>query len=57
MRSFKLDEFWKQCQKCFAEYPSELLDKIFDAKMTVVKCIIGAEGDNDYKMPNKKTSD
>lgn len=35
-------------------YPSEVLDKLFDTKMTVVKCIIAAEGDNAYKMPNKK---
>ena len=33
---------------------AELLDKLFDTKMTVVKCIIGARGDNDYKMPHKK---
>ena len=57
VRSFKLDEFWKQCKKCFDDYPSELLDKIFDTKMTVIKCIIGAGGDNTYKLPHKKKRD
>ena len=54
VRSLKLDEFWKQILKAWADYPSDVLDKIFDTKMTVVKCIIEAKGDNTYKMPNSK---
>ena len=54
MRSFKLDEFWKQCQQCFWDYPSEVLQQIFETKMAVVKAIIENGGDNTYKMPRKR---
>ena len=35
VRSFKLDEFWKQLLKAWADYPSDVLDKIFDTKRAV----------------------
>ena len=54
VRSFKLDEFWKQILKAWADYPSDVLDKIFDTKRAVVKCIIDAKGENTYKLPHAK---
>ena len=54
VRSFKLDEFWKQILKAWADYPSDVLDKIFDTKRAVVKCIIDAKGENTYKLPHTK---
>ena len=61
VRAFKLNEFWEQCVQCFKDYPSQLLDKLFDTKMAVVKACLAAGGDgvgdNTYKQdrcPAKK---
>ena len=36
-------------------YPSETLDDIFEMKKEVCRSIIAAGGDNDFKLPRKKS--
>ena len=53
-RSMKLDEFEKQCLATFKDYPSEILNRLFETKTLVCKCIVGAGGDNTYKLPHRR---
>ena len=45
---------YKEVEKAWADYPSELLSKIFDTKHAVMAEIIKHNGDNDFKLPHKR---
>ena len=51
-----MDVFEQQILDAFAEYPCELLDRIFDTKMAVCKCILSdtPPGGNNVKLPRRK---
>ena len=53
-RSFDLDKLYKEVEKAWADYPSELLSKIFDTKHAMMAEIIKHNGDNDFKLPHKR---
>ena len=57
MRDFDLDKFEEQILDAFEDYPSEKLDDLFIMKQRICKCIIDANGDNNYKLPHRKKSD
>ena len=57
LRSFNLDTFEKQCLEVFKEYPPEKLTAIFNMKQRVCKCILACEGQNDYKLPHRKSDE
>ena len=53
-RPFQLDALAQLVVESFWSYPSEKLDALFDTKMRVTKCIVEAEGDNNFKLPRKR---
>ena len=53
-RKFKLDEFFKQVDACYWEYPAEKLESLFETKKLVCGAIVAAEGRNDFKLPHKR---
>ena len=53
-RSFNLDKLYKEVERAWNEYPSELLGKIFDTKHAMMAEIIKHKGDNDFKLPHKR---
>lgn len=55
LRSFKLPAFIQQIRDAFDEYPSETLESLADTKCRVVDCIRKAKGQNDFKLPHRKT--
>ena len=53
-REFVLDSFEKQVETAFWAYPSEKLERLVRKKIAIIKEIIGANGDNTYKIPHTK---
>ena len=51
-----VDKLYKEVEKAWADYPSELLSKIFDTKHAMMAEIIKHNGDtcNDFKLPHKR---
>jgi hypothetical protein len=47
-RPYNLDDLFKLCRQFFNKHPASKLDKIFDAKMSILTKIFENDGANDY---------
>ena len=52
-RDFDPDKFEQQILDAFDAYDPKKLDAIFDMKSRVCKCLIDANGSNDFKLPHR----
>ena len=54
IKTRKIEELVGQVNKCFADYDSETLERLWSLKTSVLAEIVKVQGNNNYKLPHRK---